>query len=103
MPTGKKNIEKWFLEAARGASAVIPDGAIEDFEEPDFRINTAAEPLGIEVTELLRSGQGSFPPVAEENFHKEVIRLAEDEYCRTSGVAPVRVLVYFWNVGGGRR
>ncbi len=99
----KKNIEKWFLEAARRASVVIPDGEIEDFEEPDFKIGTVAGPLGIEVTELLRSGEGSFPPVAEESFHKEVIRIAEGEYYRTPSTVPVRVLVYFWDVGGGRR
>ncbi len=98
----QKTIEKWFLEAARRTSAVIPDGEIEGFEEPDFKIDNAAGHLGIEVTELLRSGEGSFLPVAEENFHKEVIRIAKADYYRTPGAIPVRVDVYFWNVEGGK-
>jgi sulfur relay (sulfurtransferase) DsrC/TusE family protein len=99
----KKLIERSFLEAARRASAVIPDGEIEDFEGPDFKIDTAAGSLGVEVTEVLRAGEGPFRPVAEENFHQEVIRIARDEYCSTAGATPVRVLVYSWNAEGGRR
>jgi hypothetical protein len=94
----KKAIEKWFLEAARSASVTIPAGEIENFEEPDFKLDTAAGPLGVEVTELLRGGTGSFLPVAEEKFHKEVIQFAENEYYRTPGALPVRVLVYFRHV-----
>jgi len=99
----KKMIERWFLEAARRASAVIPDGTIEDFEEPDFKIETATGPLGVEATELLRSGGGRSSPVAEERSHQDVIRIAEELYYRTPRVTSVRVLVRFWNVEGASR
>jgi hypothetical protein len=47
MPDGhQKNIEKWFLEVARRASGAIPAGEIEEFEEPDFKIDTAVGPVG---------------------------------------------------------
>src|ERR1700687_3679394 len=98
----KKNIERWFLDAARERSTLFPDGEIENAEEPDFKIHTATGPLGIEVTELLRIGEGPFPPVEEEKFHREVIEIAKSDYYHTPGAVPVRVLVYFWNVEGGK-
>ncbi len=93
-PTEQKKIERWFLNAARLASAIIPEGEIRDFEGPDFKIETATGSLGIEVTELLRTNSGPFPPVAEENLHAEVVRLAEEHYQRSCR-SPVDVLVYF--------
>src|SRR5271167_4736900 len=65
-------------------------------DEPDFKIETPTGSLGMEVTEILRSNSGPFPPVAEENLHKEVVRLAEEHYQR-SCKSPVDVLVYFLN------
>jgi hypothetical protein len=94
----KKEIEKWFLEAARGASAAIPYGTIFEFEKPDFKVHTADGELGVEVTELLRLGTGSLRPVKQENIHANVIKLAEEEYNRTPDALPVRVIVYFRNV-----
>jgi hypothetical protein len=93
----KKRIEKWFLEAARNASAIIPAGDISESEKPDFTLASADGLIGIEVTELLREGhEGPFKPVAEEDFHKKVVRLAE-EYYRQSGARAVKVSVFFTN------
>src|ERR1700730_5888968 len=99
----KKNIERWFLDAARERSSLFPDGEIENAEEPDFKIHTATGPLGIEVTELLRIGEGPFSPVEEEKFHREVVGIAKVGYYRTPGAIPLRVLVYFRNREGGTR
>src|ERR1700730_17406581 len=93
----KKEIERWFLDAARERSTLFPDGEIENSEEPDFEIQTPTGPLGIEVTELLRKGEGPFPPVKEEKFHREVIELAKADYYRIPDAIPLRVLVSFWN------
>jgi hypothetical protein len=99
----KKEIERWFLDTARERSTLFPVGEIENSEEPDFEIHTATGSVGIEVTELLRKGEGPFPPVKEETFHREVIEIAKAEYYRTPDAIPLRVLVYFWNREGGTR
>src|ERR1700686_3558525 len=48
----KKTMEKRVLVAAGQGSALIPIGEVQDFEKPDFRIETAVGLVGIEVTEL---------------------------------------------------
>jgi len=99
----QKTNEKWFLEAARRASSLIPDGQIHDFEEPDFKIDTTNGLLGIEVTELLRmDNDGPFLPVVEEKFHKDVMDIAAAHH-RKSGAGAVDVLAYFTNDWQGRR
>ncbi len=93
----KKRIERWFVQAARRASAIIPDGVIYDFEKPDFKLASPDGLIGIEVTELLRKDNtGPFPPVAEATLHEQAVEAAE-EYYRKSGAIPVRVIVYFTN------
>lgn len=98
----KKEIEKRALDAARHISSVIPGGEAQDFEEPDFKIQTASGLLGVEVTELLppASSDSFSSPVAEQRRHEDVVQLAEKEYYRTPGAIPVRVHVYFWSVDG---
>jgi len=96
-PSGqrRKEIERRFLEDARRASSIFPPGDIELFEEPDLKITMGAESLGVEVTELVRpKGGNAFLPVEAENFHIEVVRLAEECH-RTSGASPVDVVVHF--------
>ncbi len=90
--TRKKEIERRYLEAARRANAIIPDGEIECFERPDFKIKTTTGLLGIEVTELLRSG-GVKRPLAIEGDFEKVVRLAKEEYYREPGATPVGVNV----------
>jgi hypothetical protein len=91
----QKEVERRFLEAARGACSLFPLGAIEDFEEPDFRIKMDAGWLGVEVTELVRQKEeNAFRPVATESFHEAVMQSA-DEYYRASGASPVNVFAYF--------
>src|SRR5512147_1677317 len=100
----KKAIEAWALAAARKAGAPIPTGEIPG-DKPDFRFKTGTGGLGIEVTELLRSApsKGGFPPVAEETFHQEVIKMAEKEYYRMADATPVRVVLYFADAKGKKR
>lgn len=102
MKQARKEIERRALEAARRASAIIPDGEVRDFEEPDFKLQTATGIVGIEVTELLPpAGSDSFSsPLAEKSLHEEVVKIAEQEYNRTPGAIPVRVQTYLWNVDG---
>ena len=100
----KKLIEARALAAARRAGAPIPNGEIPG-EEPDFRFATATGTLGIEVTELLRpaSSNGGIVPVEEERFHKEIIQIAQQQYCQGTGVPPARVVSYFANARGARQ
>jgi hypothetical protein len=93
----KKRIERWFVEAARQASSIIPDGVIYDFEKPDFKLASPDGFIGIEVTEHLRKDNtGPFPPVVEATLHEQAVEAAE-EYYRKSGATPVGVIVYFTN------
>src|SRR6267143_7193839 len=102
MTHARKEIERRALEAARLASAIIPDGEVSNFEEPDFKLQTATGIVGIEVTELLPpAGNGSFSsPLAEKSVHEKVVKIPEQEYNRTPGAIPVRVEAYFRNVDG---
>jgi hypothetical protein len=94
----QKEGERRILEAARKICSLFPPGEVEIFEEPDLRIKTVGGWLGVEVTELVRpNGENPFPPVEDENFHREVVRLAEEEYRRTHDAVPVCVVVYFLN------
>ncbi len=97
----KKEIEAWVLNAVRAASPVIPSGKDIPREEPDFLITTETGNMAIEITELLRPARdGGFSPVAEESFHRKVIRSAEELYYRTPSAKSVEVSVRFNN--GGR-
>ena len=92
----QKETERRILEAARHACALFPPGDIELSERPDLRIKTGAGHIGVEVTELVRSkGENPFPPVQDEDFHKRVVRLAEEDYYRVTHAEPVCALVYF--------
>ena len=100
--TCKKQVERRALEAARRVCSTIPSGKIYEFEKPDFKIETRSGIVGVEVTELLpRAGSDAFSsPLAEKSFHEKVVHLAEQEYNRMPGTAPVKVTVFFWNING---
>lgn len=102
--TDKKMGEARMLDAARKAGAPIPAGEIHG-EEPDFTFNTENGTLGVEVTELLRpaSRNHGIVPVEEENFHNEVIRTAQQQYCTTVAATPASLIVYFANAKGMRQ
>jgi hypothetical protein len=90
----KKEIEKWFLKAALDGNVILSDVEIVDFEQPDFRLRTTSGEIGIEVTELLRIGTGTRPPVHQDSIHAKVMTRAEEGYS-IAGALPVRVIVYF--------
>jgi len=100
-PSDKKRIETWMLNAAREAGVPIPVGEIPG-EEPDFRFEAG---LGIELSELIRpaSSNHGILPVAEETFHNEVVRMAEEAYYQTADAKPVNVNVFFASARGERR
>lgn len=104
MADPKKECELRVLAAARSASSFFPSGEIIVGETPDFRIKGQTGTVGIELTELLPLPKNnSFnSPLAEESLHKDVVRLAEEDYYRTPGAMPVKVTVYFWDVERGK-
>jgi hypothetical protein len=95
--TRKKQTERYFLDAAREASAVFPDGDISERESPDFLFRSGQGAIGIEVTELFRpQGTADFPLQQAESFHERIMRKAEELY-RQGSSPDVDVLVYFLN------
>ena len=75
----KKIIEARALTAARYAGVPIPLREAPG-EKPDFRFNTNT--FGVEVSELLRPASSNFGivPAAEENYHQQIIRIAQQQY-----------------------
>jgi hypothetical protein len=101
MDAGKKRIESYVLAQARNAGVPIPTGEIPG-EEPDFHFNTKAGALGIELSELLRpaSSNHGILPVAEENFHRALVQIAQKEYFSVPEAKLVHVSIYFTNSRG---
>jgi hypothetical protein len=102
----KKRIEGLVLGAARQAGAPIPVGEGRGTEPaPDFWIDADDGGLGVELTEFLCPGDidNAMPPVEEEKFHREVIRIAQQQYYAAAGALPARVRVYFANSRGVRQ
>src|ERR1035437_7908336 len=94
----KKRIESLVLGAARQAGAPIPVGERRGTEPaPDFWIDTCDGVLAVELTEFLCPGDSdsAMPPVEEEKFHREVVRIAQQQYYAAAGALPTRVRVYF--------
>ncbi len=99
----KKEAERRVLIAARKAGAPIPEGEVAG-EEPDFRFQTAADALGIEVSEIMRpasSNHGILPAEAEA-FHQSIMQKAQQIFRKTSS-GPTRVNVYFSNPRGKKQ
>jgi hypothetical protein len=104
MAAMKKEIEERALAAACRAGLIVPRGEVISCEEPDFRIESETEVLGIELTELLPppKNESFSSPAAEESFHKDVVNIAELMYYRMPGALPLRVTAYFWNIKRGK-
>jgi hypothetical protein len=99
----KKEAERRVLIAARKAGAPIPDGELGG-EEPDFRFQSAAGALGVEVSEVMRpasSNHGILPAEAEA-FHEDIMQKAEALLRNTSSL-PTHVNVYFSNPRGQKQ
>lgn len=91
----KKRIERFYLERARLLYSGFPQGHVENFENPDFRVLTPEFKLGIELTQLYQpASKGKYPPREVETFRKKVIRRAAEIYVGQSN-SPVDVLVFF--------
>jgi len=99
----KKKKERRVIEAARGASEIIPAGELRDFDEPDFKLETSNGLVGIEITAVMPTPYSNCfsSPLAEKSFREDVVQLAEKEYYRRSGAVPVSVDVYFWKIERG--
>ncbi len=102
MPTSherQKQCEKRMLEAARRACPLIPSGDIEILSkpgQPDLMITASTGEVAVEVTELPGlKGENPFPPVQDESFHQEVVRLAEEKYHADHSAQPVSVVALF--------
>ena len=97
-------MEKRVLVAAGQVSALIPTGEVQDFEKPDFRIETATGLVGIEVTELMPAPTTDFfsSPLAEKSWHEKLMKAAELEYNGLPGAVPVGVSAYFWKTESGK-
>src|SRR6266446_4331356 len=50
----KKALETHYMEEARRASSIFPQGELVSFEKPDFLLRTESGTIGIEETELCR-------------------------------------------------
>jgi hypothetical protein len=101
----KKEKERRVIEAVRKSSEVFPAGELQDFEEPDFAIQTASGSIGIEITAVMPTPYSNCfsSPLAEKRFRENVVEIAEKDYYRRAGAVPVCVGVYFWKIGSGRR
>jgi hypothetical protein len=98
----QKAVENRALVAARNAGVPIPLGEIPG-EEPDFKFDAGA--LGVEVSELLRpaSSNHGIMPVAEESYHQEILRMAQQEYYANPNAKPAKIILYFANARGKKR
>jgi hypothetical protein len=86
----QKQLELWYLEEARRASAFFPAGDFTPHENPDFLLSTAAGTLGIEVTELCCEA-----PRHEGARLGYVAPKAKTLYGRRAGAEPVSVSPVF--------
>jgi hypothetical protein len=100
----KKRIELYVLTTARNAGVPIPPEEIPG-EEPDFRFSGDTGVLGVELSELVRpaSSNHGILPVEEENYHNELVRMAQEEYFSVPDAKPVHVSIYFANARGKKR
>jgi hypothetical protein len=99
----KKAGERRVLVAARKVGAPVPEGEVEG-EEPDFRFQSAAGALGIEVSEVMRppsSNHGILPAEAEA-FHQNILQNAQKIFQKTSSL-PTHVNVYFSDPRGQKQ
>ena len=102
--TDKKIVEAYMLSAARKAGMPIPVGEIAS-ESPDFRIETDAGLLGIELCEVLRpaSSDNGIVPVHQEAIHEEIMEKAQLTYYQNPQARPVKVQVYFADARGKKQ
>jgi len=87
----KKELEAFYLEEARRASAIFPAGTLELHEKPDFLLHADRGKIGIEITELCRE-----EPRAEGGRLAKVPEKAKAIYDRRPDARPVDVIVWFW-------
>ena len=93
----KKLLETAYLEEARQASTLFPEGRLEPQEIPDFVLFAEHRKIGIEVTELCRE-----EPRAEAGRLSKVPDKARELYSRYARAEPVDVSAAFWRAESGR-
>lgn len=86
----KKAAEQTYLDEARRASTLFPEGHYEEHERPDFLIRTDRGVLGIEITALCNQ-----EPRATAGRLVNVVHAGEREYRSLKQAAPVDVVVSF--------
>lgn len=93
----KKELERRIIEVTRQRCSLFPEGALSEFERPDWLIPSAC--LGIEVSQLLpeKADGAIFSPPQLAEFQKRVVSIGERNYREFPGTKPVDVLVYFTN------
>ena len=106
MPTSRDERDYRSAGASRRTASrvLIPSGEVPG-ERPDFRFETEAGALGVEVSELMRpaSSNGGIVPMAAAAYHQQVVELAEAQYYSAAAGKPARVTVYFSDSRGKRR
>src|ERR1039457_3651261 len=85
-----KHIETTYMEEARQASSIFPNGELVPHENPDFLLHTNSGSIGIEVTELCRE-----EPRAEAGRLRKVPEKAHATYSGLANAEPVDVHVVF--------
>jgi hypothetical protein len=88
--TRKKQVEAQYMDEARRASSIFPDGMLVPHEKPDFLLHAGRRIIGIEVTELCPE-----EPRAEGGRLAKVPDKARECYSRLANAEPVDVSVGF--------
>lgn len=91
----KRKAERRLVERAQALCPWFPQGVLVGGDKPDVVIETDADRIGVEVTQLLEADAKrapSRPKVA--SFHRDVVSRAWTMY-QAAGLPPVDVLTYF--------
>ena len=92
----KKLIEHSYVDEARRASSIFPEGKLVPHENPDFLLRTdAGTIIGVEVTELCRE-----EPRATAGRLTKIPAKAKEQYAQLANVQPLDVVIAFWREEG---
>jgi hypothetical protein len=86
----KKRKERQYIEEARRASPIFPQGELVRYEKPDFLLHADRGTTGIELTELCREG-----PRAEAGRLAKAPKEAKKRYSRSTRDEPLDMIAVF--------